>query len=281
MTSERRADSAVRYMNRPGDPGAGSLLRGLALLTCLARERRELGLSELAGLSGLDKATTHRLARTLVSAGYLTQHPTTRSYSLGLHVLDLGFSFLASLDVRQLALPYMRSLTERLGATVSLSILVDREVLYIERLSAHPVQVAVDVRIGSRLPVHCTSMGKALLAALPKTECRKIVPRLRLDAWTPKTVTSVAKLDKILDEVRTSGYALNDEETALGLRSIAAALRDRFGRPVAALNVAFSAAEYTMDDLVLAAAHPVLEATEALSKHLGWPSDDRSTQQTG
>ena len=131
----------------------GSLRRGLTLLTCLGQASRPLGLSELAATSGMDKATTYRLAQTLVDTGFLTQDAATRSYSLALKILDLGFATLASMDVRTLALPYMRELADQFdGASVSLTVLDGADVLYIERISQRRISMNVDVQVGSRAP---------------------------------------------------------------------------------------------------------------------------------
>lgn len=244
--------------------------RGLVLLTCLGTAGRPLGLSELSESARLDKATTHRLAQVLVDCGYLTQDPLTRTYSLALRILDLGFAMLAGLDVREVARPYLRELAERLvGASVSLTILDGADVVYIERISQRRIAVNVDVQVGSRLPAHCSSMGKALLAALPSGERRTALRPLRLDSMTPATITSIDRLEAELRAVQACGYAINDEETVRGLRSLAAAVRDAQGRPVAALNVAVSAAEWTVDQLVAEAAVPVTAAAASISQHLG------------
>lgn len=262
-------DPLDRYVNQPTQ-SSGSLQRGLSMLTCLARAGRPLGLSELAQLAHLDKATVHRLARTLVEARYLTQDPATRAYGLGLKVLDLGFAMLAALDVRQLALPYMRSLTADFDhGSVSLSVLDGRDAVYIERFSQRRISVNVEVQVGSRIPAHCSSMGKVLLAALPVAESRALIRERPLEAWTPKTITSVTRLESELKQVRAQGYAVNDEETALGLRSVAAVIRGASGRPAAALNVATSAAEISVEEIVAEVAPAVVAAAASLSRHLG------------
>lgn len=250
---------------------AGSLRRGLALLTCLGQAGQPLGLSELAAAAGLDKATTHRLAQVLVDCGYLSQDPGTRSYSLALKILDLGFAALSSLDVRALALPYMRALAGQFaGSSVSLAVLDGADVLYIERISQRRITLTVDVQVGSRLGAHCSSLGKALLAALPPDEALAAIAVRPLEPMTPLTITSASRLADELSRIRAAGYAVNDEETVLGLRSLAAAIRGADGRPVAAINVAVSAAEASLAALVGAAAEPVTDAAAHVSRHLGW-----------
>jgi IclR family pca regulon transcriptional regulator len=264
-----KTDPADRYVNQPSAQ-SGSLRRGLLVLSCLGREGTPLGLSELSQRSGLDKATVHRVARVLVESGYLTQDPVTRSYALGLRILDLGFATLARLGVRELALPYMHALAEQFtGASVSLSVLDRGEPLYIERISQRRISVNVDVRVGTRIPAHCSAMGKVLLAALPSEESAALVRTRRLEAWTPHTITSVPQLEAELERVRADGYAVNDEETALGLRSLAGVILDAAGRPAAALNVAVSAAELSVAQLESDVAPAVVAAVADISRHLG------------
>lgn len=265
-------DPPVRYMNQ--ERQGGSLRRGLALLTCLSEAGRPLGLSELAAVSGLDKATTYRLAQTLVDSGFLTQDAATRSYSLALKILDLGFATLASMDVRTLARPYMRALADRFdGASVSLGVLDGADIVYIERISQRRISVNVDVHVGTRLSAHCSSMGKALLAALPAGEARANILLRPLAPMTPATITAVAGLEAELRRIAAAGYATNDEETVRGLRSLAAAVRGADGRPAAAINVAVSAAETSMTELVGAASAAVVEAASHISRHLGLRDD--------
>jgi IclR family transcriptional regulator, pca regulon regulatory protein len=260
----------ISLVQRDGEFAVGSLARGLHLMSCLANAHRELGLSELAQLSGLDKATTFRLASTLVKLRYIAQDDVSRRYRLGLNVLDLGFAYLASLDVRAYALPRMEALVQEFEGSSSLTLLDGADIVYIERLVPHQPRVSVHVQVGSRLPAHCSSMGKALLALLPQPELRRLLDTMRLDAWTERTITDRRELLRQLDQVRCLGFAINDEETALGLRSVAAAIRDRKGRPAAALNVAVSAAQLSPKDLAQRVGPRVLEEADMISRHLGW-----------
>jgi IclR family pca regulon transcriptional regulator len=196
----------------------------------------------------------------------------TRSYALGLRILDLGFATLARLGVRELALPYMHALAEQFtGASVSLSVLDRGETLYIERISQRRISVNVDIQVGTRIPAHCSAMGKVLLAALPREESAVLIGTQQLEAWTLRTITSVPLLEAELERVRADGYALNDEETALGLRSLAGAILDAAGRPAAALNVAVPAAELTVAQLERDVAPAVVAAAADISRHLGHP----------
>src|SRR5437764_14557142 len=129
----------------------GSLARGIHVLWAVARAGRRIGLSELALSAGLDKATTYRLAQTLVTLGCLDQDPVRREYQVSIRVLDFGFAYLNNLDVRLRALPHMQALSRELGYAVSLSALDGADVVYLEHLRAAPLRVAVAVPGASRL----------------------------------------------------------------------------------------------------------------------------------
>lgn len=255
----------------------GSLARGLRLLSVFGVDVKELGLSELSKRTELDKATTHRLARTLTERGYLRQDPETKRYRLGVGVLDLGFAYLASVDVRELALPHMQALARDFDGSVSLSILDGTDVVYIERLRPKPFQVGVEVHIGTRSPAYCTAMGKALLACLPPRERERLLDRITLERMTPRTITDRRVLARQLDEIPRRGFAVNDEEHAVGLRSVAAPIRDRTGAGVAALNVAVSSL-VARQELESRIAPRVVDAAAAVSTELGWTA---ARQQAG
>jgi IclR family pca regulon transcriptional regulator len=257
----------------------GSLARGLRLLSIFGVDVKELGLSELAKRAELDKATTHRLARALTELGFLDQDPESKRYRLGVRVLDLGFAYLSSVDVRELALPHMQALARDFDGSVSLSILDDGEIVYVERLRPKPFSVSVQVHVGSRSPVYCTAMGKALLACLPRRERERILDGVKLEPLTPHTITDREALARQLEQVLRRGFALNDEEHALGLRSAAAAIRDRSGAPIAALNVAVSTL-VPRQEVESRIAPRVVEAAAAVSAQLGWRPERRETGRT-
>lgn len=246
----------------------GSLARGLRLLSIFDVDVKELGLSDLAKRAGLDKATTHRLARTLTELGCLQQDLETKRYRLGVSVLDLGFAYLASVDVRELALPHMQALARDFDGSVSLSILDGDEIVYIERMRPKPFQVGVEVHIGTRSPAYCTAMGKALLACLPPRERERRLARIPLERLTARTVTDARALARQLNEILRRGFAVNDEEHAVGLRSVAAPIRDRSGGGVAALNVAVSSV-VSRQELESRIAPRVVDAAAAVSAQLG------------
>jgi IclR family transcriptional regulator, pca regulon regulatory protein len=250
-----------------------SLERGLAILASFTSGRPLIGTSELSRTLGLSRSTTHRYIATLTRLDYLHQDAETRKYRLGPRVLDLGFSAINSMDAREISAPYLRQLSDDTGCTVNLAILDGPDVVYIERYRASRLgqrEIDLDIHVGSRLPAYCTALGKAMLAFLPDQERAEIVGRIEFAKLGPNTVANRSGLLVALELVRREGYAVNNEELAFGLRSIAAPLRGHDGAVVAAINLAVHRTMVSMDDLVLRLS-PVLKRTAAeISARMGY-----------
>ncbi len=238
------------------DTSAGSsqsLERGLAILSAFTPERPALGISELALGLGLTRSTTHRYVTTLARLGYLYQEDETRKYRLGSRVLDLGFSVLGSLELREIAAPHLRRLTEITGHTSNLAIRDDTDVILIDRVRGRACRYhrrESNLHIGSRLPAYCSATGKALLAFLPQPDLDQLLDRIDLVQYGPRTLTSKAALLTDLGHVRRSGIAVNDEELESSLRSIAVPVRSRSGEVIAAVNVAIPWSPVPLSELV-------------------------------
>ena len=229
-------------MNEANPAGLSqSLERGLAVLRAFTPDRPTLGISELARGLALTRSTTHRYVATLATLGYLEQDGPTRKYRLGPRVLDLGFSVLASLDLREVAAPHLRRLTDSTGHTSNLAIRDDTDVILIDRVRGRPGRyhhLEFTLHVGSRIPAYCSATGKALLAFLPRPDLEQVLERIDLIQRGPRTLTDKRALLAELDQVRRTGIAVNDEELESALRSIAAPVRARSGEVVAAVNVA-------------------------------------------
>jgi len=241
-------------MNEANPAGLSqSLERGLAVLRAFTPDRPTLGISELARGLALTRSTTHRYVATLATLGYLEQDGPTRKYRLGPRVLDLGFSVLASLDLREVAAPYLRRLTGTTGHTSNLAIRDDTDVILIDRVRGRPGRyhhLESSLHAGSRLPSYCSATGKALLAFLPRPDLEQVLERIDLIQRGPRTLTDKRALLAELDQVRRTGIAVNDEELESALRSIAAPVRARSGEVVAAVNVAVPWSPAAMSELV-------------------------------
>ena len=249
-----------------------SLERGLAILASFTPTRPLLGVSELAREVRLSRSTAHRYVATLTDLGYLQQDPTTRKYRLGSRVLDLGFSAINSMELRQIAAPHLQELSDATGHTVNMAILEGVDIVYVERCRSTQRgqrEIDLDLHVGSRLPAYCTSMGKVLLAFLPDDELRALLDRIDFLRRGPNTIRSKSALRAELAEVRASGVAVNNEELAYGLRSVAVPVRTKADEVVAAINLAAHRSFVSMEELVVRLG-PALERTAAqISVRLG------------
>jgi IclR family transcriptional regulator, pca regulon regulatory protein len=240
-----------------------SLERGLAILCAFSPDRPALGISDLARELALTRSTTHRYVATLASLGFLEQDDSTRKYRLGPRVLDLGFSMLGSLELREIAAPHLRRLTDTTGHTSNLAIRDDTDVILIDRIRGRPGRyhhLEFTLRVGSRLPAYCSATGKVLLAFLPRPDLDRLLERIDLIQRGPRTLTNKGSLLAELEQVRRTGLAVNDEELESALRSIAAPVRARSGEVVAAINVAIPWSPVTMSELV-SRLGPTVQAT--------------------
>ena len=250
-----------------------SLERGLAILSAFRSGRPLLGVSEIGREIGLGRSTTHRYVATLATLGYLQQDVATKKYRLGPRVLDLGFSAINSMELREVAAPHLRGLSDETGHTVNLAILDGIDVVYIERCrAAQPGQREIDLNlhVGARLPAYCTSLGKVLLAWLPPDEQAAALDRVDFSRRGPNTITSRSALVAELDRVRAEGFAINNEELAYGLRSIAAPILDHDGAAAAAINLAMHSSMVSMDDLSARLSETVRRSAADISAHLGY-----------
>jgi IclR family transcriptional regulator, pca regulon regulatory protein len=233
------------------------------MLSAFTSTRPLIGVSELAREVGLSRSSAHRYIATLAALGYLDQDRPTRKYRLGPRVLDLGFSAINSMELRQIALPNLQSLSDATGHTVNMAVLDEMDIVYIERCRSASIgqrEIDLNLHVGSRLPAYCTSMGKVLLAGLPLEELDRRLEAMELSRRGPNTIVGVKALLGELGRVREEGLAVNNEELAYGLRSIAAPVRGSGGEVVAAINLAVHRSLVSMEDLV-ARLGPQLRAT--------------------
>jgi IclR family KDG regulon transcriptional repressor len=209
--------------------------RAMQILSAFDDEHADRGVSEIAQVTGLHKATTHRIMMTLLGCGFLERTGNGERFRIGLRVAQLGLGALQRLDVRRAALPYMEQLVERFQETCDLGILDRGSVLYVEVVhSEHSLTIAA--RIGRRLPAYCTASGRVFLAFLP-LEVAEPILNAPLTACTAKTITSPARLREELEATRQRGYALDDEEFEEGIRAVSAPIRDIEGNVIAALSM--------------------------------------------
>jgi IclR family acetate operon transcriptional repressor len=214
---------------------ATAVERALNILEAAAQRRDGLTNAEISRKLGIPKSSASYILRTLEKRSYLRREPETGRYRLGLKILSLGGDAQASLDISDIALPFMRILGERIRMTVHLAVLDQDEAVYIEKVEA-PGFFKVNTWVGRRMFLHSTSVGKCLLAWLPRHEVETLVKPQGLKKRTPKTITSVSKLLADLEHVKHSGYAVDDEENSLGARCLGAPIFDALGNVTAALG---------------------------------------------
>ncbi len=228
--------------NRSGD-FIQSLERGLAVINSFAKERRAQTLSEVAKHTGLTRATARRVLLTLAELGYV--HQSSRSFTLTPKVLDLGYSFLSSFRVVELAQQPMERLVEEVRESSSMSVLDGSEIVYVARVPTARI-MTISLALGSRLPVYPTSMGRVLLAGRPDEEIEEYISVTEMRRLTSHTVSESDEFREILQRVRAQGYALVDQELEEGVRSIAAPITKSDGEVIAALNVSCHAARVSL-----------------------------------
>jgi IclR family pca regulon transcriptional regulator len=230
---------------RPG-PYVQSLERGLAVIRAFDSEHTRMTLSEVARRAGLDRAAARRFLLTLVRLGYV-QHDRDR-FSLRPRVLELGFAYLSTLSLPEVAQPHMERLVAQVNESSSIAVLDDLDIVYTVRVPTRRI-MSVSIAVGTRFPAWVTSMGRVLLAGLPAEEREDRLQRIDLRPYTRRTLTSVDRLQSELDAVREQGWAMVDQELEDGLRSVAAPIHDRLDAVEAALNVSVHASRTTLDEL--------------------------------
>jgi len=243
-----------------------SLERGLLVLQGLAKESRPLTLSEIARHAGINNPTASRFCYTLTQLGFIQRDPYKR-YHLTPRVLSLGYAAIRGFKWREVAHFYLNGLSKEIRETVNLSVLDGHEIMYLIRIKTERL-LPYDLQIGSKLPVHCTSMGKALMAFVSPERMRSILSRVDFRAFTHRTITGVEDYLTAIEIVRKQGYAINDEEQSVGLRSVAAPVRDVEGRAIAAINIAVPTKRYSRQEVEDNLAPQIVETAGKISNAL-------------
>lgn len=223
-------------MNAPRTPTVQVIERMMSLIDALARERDPVSLKHLALTTGLHSSTAHRILNDMVVARFVDRVEPGR-YQLGMRLLELGNIVKSRLSVRDAALDPMRALHKSTGQTVNLSVRQGDEIIYVERAYNEFSGVQVVRAIGGRAPLHLTSVGKLFLSSDDPRQVRSYAMRTGLSGNTPNSITELAKLERELSFVRAHGYSRDNEELEMGVRCIAAGIRDDGGKLVAGLSL--------------------------------------------
>ncbi|MGA2269422.1 MAG: IclR family transcriptional regulator [Bryobacteraceae bacterium] len=238
--------------------------KALEILCTFTSGPAEWGVSQISRELHLPKSTTHNLLRTLRGSDFLTQDAETKLFRLGPRVFELGLRASEILKVEAIAYPHLRELREATRETAKVAVPSDGQILIVAAAeSAFQLHTRGDA--GGRAYLHCTGLGKAILAAMPDDQVRVEVARHGLIRMAPNTITSMDRLERELESIRKAGYALDWEESEAGVRCAAAAVRGSNGRVVAAISVSgpsFRMTESRLHDL----AQRVMQHAEAISR---------------
>ncbi|WP_213454135.1 IclR family transcriptional regulator domain-containing protein [Rhizomonospora bruguierae] len=242
-----------------------SLERGLAVIRAFDARHPELTLSEVARLCDLTRAAARRFLLTLADLGYV--RTDGRLFSLTPRVLELGYAFLSSLSLPEVAEPHLERLVAEVHESSSMCVLDGDDIVYVARVPTSRI-MTVAINVGTRFPAYATSMGRVLLASQPDDAIEKYLSRAVLTRLTARTITTTPVLGTELRRVRAQGYAIVDQELEEGLRSIAAPIRDRTGTVVAAVNISVHASRNSVESMRRDLLPPLLAATARIDADL-------------
>ncbi|PHP66693.1 IclR family transcriptional regulator [Zhengella mangrovi] len=243
-----------------------SLAKGLRVLECFTAEHSRLAIGDVSAMTGLDRATARRCLLTLNAQGYADYDG--KYFSLTARALRLGMGALAAMPLPRIVQPWLDQLSDQIGQSCSVSILDAADIVYIARAAQRRV-MSIGLMPGSRLPAHCTSMGRVLLSTLTNEEAMAVIEASDLTPRTSRSLTGPAEILDAVIRVRSLGYCLVDQEVELGLRSLAVPVVNSRGSTVAALNIGMAAitgeASRLVDDYLPA----LLKVQEGLRRTLG------------
>ena len=242
-----------------------SLERGLSVIRAFDAEHPKLTLSEVAASTRLSRAAARRFLRTLVQLGYMRSDGSR--FTLRPKILELGYAYLSSLTLPEVAMPHLEQLVEQVHESSSVCELDGEDVVYIARVPTKRI-MTVTISVGTRFPAYATSMGRVLLAAQSDEWLDDYLSAASLRGLTGHTITSASALRRELHKIRTQGWALVDQELEEGLRSIAAPIRDADGQVIAAVNISTHAGRRTLNAIVEEFLQPLLTTARRIEVDL-------------
>jgi len=255
-----------------------SLQRGLAVIRAFDARHPELTLSEVARICDLTRAAARRFLLTLADLGYV--RTDGRLFSLTPRVLELGYAFLSSLSLPEVAEPHLEQLVAQVHESSSVSVLDGDDIVYVARVPTRRI-MTVAINVGTRFPAYATSMGRVMLAGLPAPALDAYLERVRISRLTNHTVPTAAALRAELAKARTQGYAIVDQELEEGLRAIAAPIHDRTGAVVGAVNVSVHTSRATVDAMRQELLPALLAATARIDADLSITAPHRRHRSVG
>lgn len=242
-----------------------SLARGLAVIRAFDETHPEMTLSEVARITGFSRAAARRFLHTLVQLGYVWTNG--RIFALTPRVLELGFAYLSSVSLPEIAQPHLERLVSQVHESASVSVLDGPDIVYVARVPTSRI-MTVSINIGTRFPAYATSMGRAMLAYRPDADLAEYLARVELAPLSSRTVSNIDELRRELARIRAQGWALVDQELEAGLRAVAAPIRDKADRVVAAVNISTHASHTSREHARHVLLPPLLETAARIEADL-------------
>ncbi len=235
LMNETRVNDIANNKGESRGEFVQSLVKGLTVIKAFNQQRPSMTLSQVAKVTGFTRAATRRFLLTLVNEGYAKQDG--KQFSLTAKVLDLGFSYLSTLDIWHNAKPMMSELVELLNESCSAAVLDGNDVVYVARVATTKRIMSITLNIGSRLPAFATSMGRVLLADMSDHLLNNFIDKCQFEQFTSYTITGKIALKAEIAQVKKQGYSLVEQELETGLTSISVPVHNGSGEVIAALNV--------------------------------------------
>lgn len=240
------------------------------ILDILGQSPQGISVRELSAKVALPKGTTHRLLSSLAYFDFVRQDGTNKNYHLGFKLVELGNLLINQLDFRNEARPIMLELAEKTGETIHLVIIDQDEALYIDKVSLNQTGLQMMSRVGSRIPLHSSSVGKVLAAHLDEDELDRILQTKGLPRRTKNTITNLLRFKKHLKDVKAKGYAIDDQENEKGIRCVAAPIRNENGMVIAAMSISGPAIRLTLKAIQDSLKDQVCETALDISRKVGF-----------
>lgn len=249
-----------------------TITRASTLLDILSEHPKGIGVGELALKVKLPKGTAHRLLTSLAYFGFVRQDADTKYYLLGFKLIELGNAVLSHIDLRNEARPMLINLAQKVGETVHIVVQDHDDVIYIDKVEPFQKRSGLQMvsRLGTRIPMHCSSVGKVILAYLAADEFEAIVNRRGLNRMTENTICDKAELDEHLKRIRAVGFAVDNEENEKGIRCVAAPVRDAAGKVVAAVSISAPSARVSVKMLKAELKEEICKTAAAISERIGF-----------
>ena len=249
-----------------------TIARVALILEILGHSHSGLSLGELSEKVELPKGTTHRLLTSMAYFDFIRQDQVSKHYHLGFKLVELGNNLLSHIDIRKEARPYLIDLSDDVQETIHLVVLDQNKALYIDKVDLHSRRGGLQMvsRLGSRNPLNCTAVGKVLLAYMPEMDTEIIIQQIDPNRRTNNTITDPSELKQHLNMIREKGYAVDDEENEVGVRCVAAPIRNEIGNVVAAMSMSGPKTRITNEKINNSLKFQVTETAMKISRKLGY-----------